>query len=205
MGRKYALSLPEKKKVEMFKDYFEIGWQHILAFGAWDHMLFILALGAIYTFKEWKPVLILVTAFTIGHSITLALSAFNVIQYSSVWIEFLIPCTIIVTAISNTFLKKYGGPGVRINYFFALFFGLIHGLGFATGLKSLMGKETNITIPLLGFNLGLEAGQIVFVFGLLCFAFILIQLLRVNRREYVLFLSGGAAIAALLMALERIP
>lgn len=189
----------------MFKDYFAIGWDHILAWGAWDHLLFIMALSAIYTFKEWKQVLILVTAFTIGHSITLALSAFNKISYSSAWIEFLIPCTIVVTAVSNTFIKKYGGKGIRINYFFALFFGLIHGMGFATGLKSLLGRETNITVPLLGFNLGLEAGQIVAVLALLVFAFVLTQILRVNRRDYVLFISGGAAMAALIMALDRLP
>ena len=189
----------------MFKDYFALGWDHILAWGAWDHLLFILALSAIYTFKDWKQVLILVTAFTIGHSITLALSAFNLISYSSTWIEFLIPCTIVVTAVSNTFFKKYGGRGISINYFFALFFGLIHGMGFASGLKSLLGKETSITIPLLGFNLGLEAGQIVAVFGILVFALLMLAVFRFNRREFVLFLSGGAAMSALIMALDRMP
>jgi hypothetical protein len=203
--RIYTLSLLSKAILAMFKDYFSIGWDHILAWGAWDHLLFILALSVIYTFREWKQVLILVTAFTIGHSITLALSMFNKITYSSAWIEFLIPCTIVITAVSNTFFKKYGGKGIRINYFFALFFGLIHGMGFASGLKSLLGRETSITMPLLGFNLGLEAGQIVAVVALLIFAFILITGLRVNRRDYVLFMSGGAAMAALIMALDRLP
>lgn len=189
----------------MFSDYFSIGWAHILAWGAWDHLLFILALSAIYTFKDWKQVLILVTAFTIGHSITLALSMFDLIKYSSTWIEFLIPCTIVITAISNTFFKKFGGKGLKINYFFALFFGLIHGMGFASGLKSLLGRETSVTIPLLGFNLGLEAGQVVAVFALLCFALVIINGLRVNRRDYVLFMSGGAAMAALIMAFDRLP
>lgn len=189
----------------MFKDYFAIGWEHILAWGAWDHLLFILALSAIYTFKDWKQVLVLVTAFTIGHSITLALSAFNVIRYNSGWIEFLIPVTIVITGISNTFVKKYNPRGIRINYYLALFFGLIHGMGFASGLKSLLGRETNITVPLLGFNVGLEAGQIVAVFFLLLLALICMTLLRVARRDYVLFMSGGAAIAALIMALDRVP
>lgn len=189
----------------MFRDYFVLGWEHILAWGAWDHLLFIMALGAIYTFKEWKQVLVLVTAFTIGHSVTLALSAFNIIHYSTKWIEFLIPCTIVITGISNTFFKKYGGPGIKINYFFALFFGLVHGMGFASGLKSLLGRETSITLPLLGFNLGLEAGQIAAVFGLLVFGFILLTVFRVNRRDYVLFISGGAAVSALIMALDRLP
>ena len=189
----------------MFKDYFAIGWEHILAWGAWDHLLFILALGAIYTFKEWKQVLILVTAFTIGHSITLALSMFNKISYSPAWIEFLIPCTIVITGISNVFIKKYNQQELRINYFLALFFGLIHGMGFASGLKSLLGKEQSVAIPLLGFNLGLEAGQIVAVVAILIFTFLITILLRVNRREYVLFISGGATVAALIMALDRLP
>lgn len=197
--------MPPNTLVDMFKDYFALGWEHILAWGAWDHLLFILALSAIYTFKDWKQVLLLITAFTIGHSITLALSAFNLINYSSAWIEFLIPCTIVVTGVSNTFFKKYGGGGIRINYFFAVFFGLIHGMGFATGLKNLLGKETSVTIPLLGFNLGLEAGQIIAVFGLLFFALIMLTVVRVNRRDYVLFMSGGAAMSALIMALDRIP
>lgn len=189
----------------MFKDYFGIGWEHILAWGAWDHLLFIMALGVIYTFKEWKQVLILITAFTIGHSITLALAAFNVIRYSSAWIEFLIPVTIVLTGISNAFIKKYSFKTIQINYYLALGFGLIHGMGFANGLKSLLGKETNITLPLLGFNLGLEAGQIVAVAVLLLFTVLLVQVLRINRREYVLFMSGGTAIAALIMAMDRLP
>lgn len=189
----------------MFSDYFSLGWEHILGWGAWDHLLFIMALGAIYSVKEWKPILVLVTAFTIGHSVTLALSAFNLIRYSSSWIEFLIPCTIVVTGLSNTFIKKYTGTGIRINYFFALFFGLIHGMGFASGLKSLLGKETSITLPLLGFNLGLEAGQIVVVAILMLFALLMLSIFKVNRRDYVIFLSGGVVISALIMALDRIP
>lgn len=189
----------------MFKDYFGIGWEHILAWGAWDHLLFIMALGVIYTFKEWKQILVLVTAFTIGHSITLALAALNIIRYSSAWIEFLIPVTIVLTGISNAFIKKYSFKTIRINYYLALGFGLIHGMGFANGLKSLLGKETDITLPLLGFNLGLEAGQIVAVAVLLLFTMLLVQVLRINRREYVLFMSGGTTLAALIMAMDRLP
>jgi hypothetical protein len=111
----------------------------------------------------------------------------------------------VVTGLSNTFIKKYTGTGIRINYFFALFFGLIHGMGFASGLKSLLGKETSITLPLLGFNLGLEAGQIVVVAVLMIFALLMLSIFKVNRRDYVIFLSGGVAISALIMALDRIP
>lgn len=189
----------------MFWDYFKIGWEHIVNTSAWDHLLFIIALSAIYVFKDWKQVLILVTAFTIGHSVTLILATFNIIKFNSHWIEFLIPVTILITAFVNTLQKKFSARSVRINYFLALAFGLIHGMGFANGLRSLLGKEGEILVPLLGFNIGLEAGQIVVVFGVLVAAAIWQGLFKVNRKDWVLFLSGGAFFAALIMALERIP
>jgi hypothetical protein len=189
----------------MFWDYFHIGWEHIINRSAWDHLLFIMALSAIYVFKDWKQVLILVTAFTIGHTITLVLATLNLIRFSSSWIEFLIPFTIMITAFSNTFLKKFTPKSVRLNYFLALFFGLIHGMGFASGLRSLLGKESDILIPLLGFNIGLEVGQLVVVAVMLLAAAIWQGLFKVSRRDWVLFLSGGAFMAALVMAMERLP
>ncbi|WP_416438171.1 HupE/UreJ family protein [Phnomibacter sp. MR] len=189
----------------MFWDYFHIGWDHIINRNAWDHLLFIMALSAIYVFKDWKQVLILVTAFTIGHTITLILATFNIIRFSSSWIEFLIPVTIMITALFNTLMKKFTPKSVRLNYFLALAFGLIHGMGFANGLRSLLGKESDILLPLLGFNLGLEAGQLVAVLGLLILAAIWQGVFKVSRRDWVLFLSGGAFMAALVMAMERLP
>ncbi|MCA0381478.1 MAG: HupE/UreJ family protein [Bacteroidetes bacterium] len=189
----------------MFWDYFHIGWDHIINHNAWDHLLFIMALSAIYVFKDWKQVLILVTAFTIGHTVTLILATFNIIRFSSSWIEFLIPVTIMITALLNTLMKKFTPKSVRLNYFLALAFGLIHGMGFANGLRSLLGKESDILLPLLGFNLGLEAGQLVAVLGLLILAAIWQGVFKVSRRDWVLFLSGGAFMAALVMAMERLP
>lgn len=189
----------------MFWDYFHIGWDHIINCNAWDHLLFIMALSAIYVFKDWKQVLILVTAFTIGHTVTLILATFNIIRFSSSWIEFLIPVTIMITALFNTMMKKFTPKSVRLNYFLALAFGLIHGMGFANGLRSLLGKESDILLPLLGFNLGLEAGQLVAVLGLLILAAIWQGVFKVSRRDWVLFLSGGAFMAALVMAMERLP
>ena len=124
-----------------FSFYFRIGWQHIIGRDALDHQLFILALAAIYMIKDWKQVLILVTAFTIGHSVTLFLSVKEIITISSKWVEFLIPCTIIFTAITNLFLKKFTPKTIRINYFLALFFGLIHGLGFANTIRLALASE----------------------------------------------------------------
>lgn len=189
----------------MFWDYFHIGWNHIINRNAWDHLLFIMALSAIYVFKDWKQVLILVTAFTIGHTVTLILATFNIIRFSSTWIEFLIPVTIMITALANTLMKKFTPKTIRLNYFLALAFGLIHGMGFANGLRSLLGKESDILLPLLGFNLGLEAGQLVAVLALLILAAIWQGVFKVSRRDWVLFLSGGAFMAALVMAMERLP
>ena len=107
-----------------FKFYFGLGWEHIMSWDALDHLLFIAALAAIYLLKDWKQVLILVTAFTIGHSLTLALSVMDVFRFPAAWVEFLIPCTIVITAISNLFQKQFTAKSIRINYFLALFFGL---------------------------------------------------------------------------------
>jgi hypothetical protein len=189
----------------MFWDYFNIGWEHIINRTAWDHLLFIMALVAIYVFSDWKQLLILVTAFTIGHSATLILATFNLVKFSSAWIEFLIPVTIMLTAIYDLAKQKAVKGRMQLNYLMALVFGLIHGMGFANGLRSLLGKEGDIFIPLLGFNLGLEAGQIVVVLTVLLLAAIMQGLFKINRKEWIVFISGGAFFAALIMALERIP
>jgi hypothetical protein len=192
--------------MDQFLVYFETGFQHIADLKGIDHILFVMALCIRYQFADWKKLLILITAFTIGHSITLALSVFDVVNYSVAWIEFLIPVTIVITAISNVFVTKFTFKSkFPLIYFFALFFGLIHGLGFSNYLKSMLGKDESIFGQLLAFNLGLEAGQIIIVLAILLISFIFVQLLKWNRREFLLFISGGVFAVALLMALERLP
>jgi len=188
-----------------FSFYFRIGWQHIISRDALDHQLFILALAAIYVIKEWKQVLILVTAFTIGHSVTLFLSVKEIITIDSKWVEFLIPCTIIFTAITNLFLKKFTTKTIRINYFLALFFGLIHGMGFANAIRFMLAKDQSLGWGLFGFNVGLEAGQIVVISILLIVGWIILKLFKINRREWVIFSSAAVFGLALKMAIERIP
>lgn len=186
--------------------YFSIGYHHIADLSGMDHILFIMALCLRYQFSDWRKILVLVTAFTIGHSITLALSVFNLLQYSVKWIEFLIPVTIVITAFSNLFVKKFSFKSrFPLIYFFALFFGLVHGLGFSSYLKSLLGHDQNVVPQLLAFNLGLEAGQILIVSIVLLVSFIFVQGFRFNRREYLLFLTGGIFALALQMSIERIP
>lgn len=186
--------------------YFSIGYHHIADLRGIDHILFVAALCLRYQFADWKKILVLVTAFTIGHSITLALSVFNVVTYPVKWIEFLIPVTILITALSNVFVKKFSFRSkFPVIYFFALFFGLVHGLGFSSYLKSLLGTDHNVVGQLLAFNLGLEAGQLLIVAAVLLISFIFVSVLKASRREYLLYVSGGIFALALQMALERIP
>ena len=145
-----------------FQAYLQLGFQHISDLTAYDHILFIVALCAIYQVQQWRHILILVTAFTLGHSITLALSTLDIIIVPTELIEFLIPVTIFLTAIFNV-LRKEGELtpiNMRLNYVLALFFGLIHGMGFSNYLKTLLGMEESIWQPLLAFNIGLELGQL---------------------------------------------
>ena len=185
--------------------YFTLGWEHIISRDALDHQLFIAALAAIYILRDWKQVLVLVTAFTIGHSLTLALSVLDVFRVNRAWVEFLIPCTIVFTAVSNLFQKDFTKKSIRINYFLALFFGLIHGMGFANSLRPMLASDQGIGWSLFGFNVGLEAGQIVVVILLLLLTKVIIDIVKVQRREWVIFLSAAVFGLALKMVLERIP
>ena len=189
-----------------FSLYFNTGMSHISDLKGLDHILFITALCIRYQFADWKKLLILVTAFTIGHSVTLALSVLNVIYVPTRWIEFLIPVTIIITCISNLFVKKFAFKSkYPFIYFAALFFGFIHGLGFSNYLKSMLGKSQSILSELLAFNLGLEVGQLLIVLGVLLAGLILVQIINLNRRDYILFISGSIIGVALMMAHQRIP
>jgi hypothetical protein len=188
-----------------FSFYFGFGWDHIISKAALDHQLFILALTAIYIIKDWKQVLVLVTAFTIGHSITLFLSVKELVNISSKWVEFLIACTIVFTAITNLFQKKFTSKSIRINYFLALFFGLIHGLGFANNIRMALASDQSLGWGLFGFNLGLEAGQIIVVLLILSLAYIVLHFLKATRREWVIFASACAFSVGLITAIERWP
>ncbi|ATP57558.1 HupE / UreJ protein [Pedobacter ginsengisoli] len=188
-----------------FNLYFDLGWHHILDWKGYDHILFLLALCGIYTISDWKRVLILVTAFTVGHSITLALSVLNVVHVNTALIEFLIPVTIMVTSLSNIFNKKPKPKAIQLKYTLALAFGLIHGMGFSNYLKSLLGKSTSIVIELLAFNLGLEFGQLLIVFGVLILSFILIMIVKIKKWDWTFFLSSAIFGISFVMAAERLP
>ncbi|BEV04464.1 HupE/UreJ family protein [Chryseobacterium gambrini] len=188
-----------------FLFYLNLGWEHIISLDALDHQLFVLALIAVYSFNDLKKVLILVTAFTIGHSITLALSTFDIIRINSDWVEFLIPLTIVLTSLNNILIRNKKQSQNTANYYLALIFGLIHGMGFANTARVMIAKSQSIAIPLLGFNIGLELGQIAIVFGILMLLFILLKLFKVNQKDWILFVSSGVFALSLKMTLERIP
>jgi hypothetical protein len=193
--------------------YLGLGFDHITDPRGYDHILFVVALCTIYTLRQWRQVLILVTAFTIGHSITLALATLRLIEYSTDFIELLIPVTILITAITNFFYKE---PRTRLmsanstkeptrpwRYGLALAFGLIHGMGFSNYLRSLLGREASIVEPLLAFNIGLELGQLLIVSLVLGLSFVVVDLLRNSRLRWTLIVSGIVAGMALSLIINR--
>ena len=191
------------QRMGQFGTYFQLGYEHILDIAGYDHILFVVALCAIYQIQDWKKILILVTAFTIGHSITLALSTLELISFRSDIIEFLIPVTIFITAFTNLLKRHSSAPKkLNSNYFFALFFGLIHGLGFSNYLKSLLGREQSILTPLLAFNLGLELGQILIVLFFIVTSFVFVGLFNVSKRDWLLVISSAVAGIAITMMIE---
>ena len=187
-----------------FLFYLQVGFQHISDLAGYDHLLFLVALCAIYRLEQWRNVLILVTAFTIGHSITLALAALDVVRIPSTIIEFLIPTTILLTALYNVFAAEAEGSGVNMlpKYAMALFFGLIHGMGFSNYFRALLMDESSILVPLVAFNVGIELGQIMIVAVIVGAAFVCLNLFGARHRDWNVFISGAAAGLALLLMVE---
>jgi hydrogenase/urease accessory protein HupE len=190
-----------------FNIYFGIGIHHILNLEATDHILFVAALCLRYQVKDWKKVAVLVTAFTIGHSITLALTATGAVHITKTWIEFLIPVTIVVTALNNLLQhrEQIEHPSrLPLIYFFALFFGLIHGMAFGNDLRSLMTRG-EVIIPLLAFNLGIEVAQLILVIIFLAISFIFVRLLKTPRLWWMRIASIAILVWSLQMAWQRLP
>lgn len=192
--------------MQSFLIYLELGFTHIADWKGYDHILFVLALCVLYTFRQWKELLWLITAFTIGHSLTLALATLNLVRVDSALVEFLIPVTIFITSLLNIYDPN---PQDRsrfkwVKYALTLAFGLIHGLGFSNFLRNLLGQEESLFMPLLSFNIGLEIGQIAIVVCLLGITWFLVDRLKWAQRDWILVLSGATAGVSLLMALERL-
>ncbi|MDI3321065.1 HupE/UreJ family protein [Pinibacter soli] len=188
-----------------FNLYFKLGIDHILTWEAMDHILFVAALCLRYTWKDWRKVAVLVTAFTIGHSITLALSTLGILHMNTKWIEFLIPITIICTAINNL-LQKPGATKKKLPliYFFALFFGMIHGMAYATTLLSLEGTE-GLVAHLFAFNLGIEVAQLLVVAVVLALSHLVVNIIKLPAQRWLQIISIIILIFSCKMAFERLP
>lgn len=192
--------------MDEFVLYLGLGKDHILDYvNGYDHILFVLALCAVYVVADWKKVLILVTAFTIGHSVTLALATLQIISINTELVEFLIPLTIFITAVSNLFRKQEANQSkIQLNYLLALFFGLIHGMGFSNYLRAALGRNQSIWSQLLAFNLGLEFGQIIVVVLFLALSYITVHLLKAPRRDWKMVISSAIAGVAFILMKDRI-
>ena len=188
-----------------FKYYFLLGWDHIISMDALDHLYFIAVLSIVYQFRHWKQVLVLITAFTIGHAIRLFLIGMDVVRLDNSWVEFAIPCTIVFSTIMN--FRKTGSMHQtdKLQYAMALFFGLVHGLGYANAIRFMISKNQDMIWSLLGFNLGLEIGQIFVVLLVLMLSFIVGMTKLFTAREWVLGFSSLVLVLAIKLTIERYP
>jgi hypothetical protein len=185
--------------------YLKIGLNHVLDFSAYDHILFLIALAVIFSFDHLKKVLWLITLFTIGHTLTLALSAYGVLKVDVKIIEFLIPVTIFITAIVNIFNSgKTGSIVHRLNLIFALFFGLIHGLGFSNYFRMMVGRQEDKLMPLIEFALGIELAQVLIVLSILIAGAIIQTLFKVSKRDWILVSSAIVIGFVIPMMIERV-
>ena len=178
-----------------FALYLQLGFEHISDLAGFDHILFLVALCAVYRIEQWKRIVILVTAFTVGHSITLALSSLGTLTIPSKLIEFLIPTTILITAIHNVVSRPSAetSSGMSKNYAMALFFGFIHGMGFSNYFRALLMGDDSIAMPLFAFNLGIELGQLMVVAVIVGIAYLFLNIVGVRHRDWNVFVSGAAA------------
>jgi hypothetical protein len=185
--------------------FFKLGWSHIISIEALDHLYFIGVLAIIYSFSKWKQVLVLVTAFTIGHSLTLILSVLDLIRFNTEYVEFAIPCTIIFSAGMNMMAHKEISRAISIQYILALLFGLVHGMGYANAIRFMLFSGKGLGMALFGFNLGLESGQIFVVLLILFFVLVTQKYKICTHRKLVMLFSALILVLSLKMAVERFP
>lgn len=191
--------------LETFSVYFQLGLHHIADFDGYDHMLFILALVCIYRLFEAVKVLVLVTAFTVGHSLTLFLATTRVVTVNGDWIEFLIPVTILITAVTNIARSKDPARrGMFWPYLYAAVFGLIHGLGFSNYLRMLLTDQGELFIPLLAFNIGIEVGQVAVVVCIFVLYEVAHRAFRFRHRDWILTVSAAVAGMSLILIKEAV-
>ncbi len=172
--------------------YVKLGFSHVLDWSAYDHILFLIVLTVGYTFDNWKRILVLITLFTLGHTISLFLAAYNIVAVNSKVIEFLIPLTILVTAIFNLLTAKSGSKSSKIGVLYGatIFFGLIHGLGFSSYFKAISSNVSSKILPLIEFALGIELAQIIVVVIVVFISFVVQTFFRFSKRDWILIVSS---------------
>ena len=185
------------------KFYTEFGFTHVLDWNAYDHVLFFIVLTIFYSFKDWKKALGLITFFTIGHTLTLLLSAYNFIYVKQGIVEFLIPLTIFVTAIYNIVFVKKSFINLNTSFIFAFFFGLIHGLGFSSSIRILIDDTEDKLLPILEFAMGIEIAQIIVVLFIFLFNFIILNIFKRKKRDWVIIISSIIIGIVIPMLIER--
>jgi len=197
--------------ISTFTVYLRLGFEHLLDLRGYDHILFLAVLCAAYTLARWRELLVLVTAFTIGHSVSLAVATLRLVRVDTGLVEFLIPVTIVATALTNLAGLRRDDPAEHrvaarpLRYALALVFGVVHGLGFSNFLRLALGEERSLFLPLLSFNVGLELAQIVVAVGVLAVALAAVRLLSLPQRLWTLLLSVLAGGVAAVMAVQRWP
>jgi len=179
--------------MDEFLIFLKTGLTHVLNFHAYDHLLFLVALAVPYVAKDWKRIIILISSFTLGHTISLILSVFNIVKVLDSWVELLILASILITAFYNIILVGKSSKNNTITFIavVTVFFGILHGLGFSNYFNSLLpGKPTDKLLPLLEFAIGIEGAQIIVVILVLILAFISQTLFRFNKRDFILIMSS---------------
>ena len=168
------------------------GINHVLDINAYDHVLFLIVLTIPYVFKNWKRVLLLVSIFTLGHTLSLVLAAYNVVTVNAQVVEFLIPITILIVALYNVFTAGKGAQNEKIGILFltTLFFGLVHGLGFAREFHMLLSDTDNKLVLLLEFALGIEIAQVIIVFIVLFLSYVVQTIFRFTKRDWIMIISA---------------
>lgn len=187
-----------------WKLFIELGFQHVWDWSGYDHLMFLLALCLPFLAREWKKLLILVSVFTLGHTLSLVLASFKIVRFDSAWIEFLIPVTILVTALYSIFIKRKA----KNNYYatsITLFFGIIHGFGFASYFLLLSDGDTSFGWALVSFAVGIELAQLALAIFIMIINFMVLDLIRIKRRDWIQ-VSAGVVIGVLLpIIVERWP
>ena len=191
---------------DIFYSYLKLGFQHIVDIQSLDHILFVITLCAVYQLSEWRKIAIVITAFTLGHSVTLILAALKLIVPNRYLIELLIPVTILISGVFNLISEKFNIRSAKlyVKYAFALFFGLIHGMSFSSFFSDIMGDSSSIVFPLFSFNVGIELGQFFVILLYYSFVYTLFRFSKIEYRHIAWVFSVLGILVSIYLIFKRI-